>query len=202
MSDSRLGRVLRMSFKPLKCQKKINALNNSASYCQFQLFSLSNPAHTALKCSSLHQSIFFTVQIQECNLVTVHSCTDVDQNSHLISGKIEILGNSCFKIFGWFFFNISKIPVQIQKPSKYQYSVDVVAQKHTGKFSQTQSKVQLSRDNFGKQKVLESAFSELSEGLKSKYSPPLTTRIVSMKFWFQLKSLILNYGEVGMYGNI
>ena len=39
---------------------------------------------------------------------------------------------------------------------------------YSGKFLQRQCKIQLFRDNLGEQKVLESAFFRLSEGLKSK----------------------------------
>ena len=69
---------------------------------------------------------------------------------------------------------------------------------YSGKLSQRQCKIQLSRDDLGDQKVLESALFRLSKSLKS----IIITTMVAFPggiYWVYYKPPVSSYSEVGSY---
>ena len=67
---------------------------------------------------------------------------------------------------------------------------------YSGKFSQSECKIKLSRDNLREQKVLEGAFFRLSKSLKSKI---LATRVPLQLILGLLQTPRLSYSEIEMH---
>ena len=68
---------------------------------------------------------------------------------------------------------------------------------YSGRFSQRQCKIQLSRDNLGEQKVLGSALFKLSKSLKSKIFTAIVPPLEYTVILGLLQPPALSYSQVG-----